>query len=119
MTIVNLTQHASTAEQQAQGVFDLTGEQLVTLKALLTFKQCPTSVEVILRGAQIARLAGEFEFAMIGGAPYLMASLEMALKCRGIQPLYSFTERCSVEQTLADGSIQKTAVFRHAGWVEA
>lgn len=55
---------------------------------------------------------------MIGGAPYLMAPLERMLKKSGYRPVYSFSERRSVEETLPDGSVKKTAVFAHVGWVE-
>ena len=49
---------------------------------------------------------------MIGGAPYLMAELEMALGWVGIIPLYAFSVRVSSEK---DGV--KTSVFRHLGFV--
>ena len=35
MTIINLTQHQATAEQVAQGVIDLQGSDLATLKNLI------------------------------------------------------------------------------------
>jgi hypothetical protein len=54
---------------------------------------------------------------MIGGAPYLMAPLEVALRAHGITPLYAFSVRESVEQTQPDGSVRKIAVFRHGGFV--
>ena len=56
--------------------------------------------------------------AMIGGAPYLMAELEKALWNRGIEPVYSFSERKSVE-TEKDGIVTKVNVFEHAGFVSA
>ena len=55
---------------------------------------------------------------MIGGAPYLMSALENALMAVGIKPLYSFSERVSMEETIADGTVRKTNVFRHVGFVE-
>ena len=121
MAIINLTQHAATDEQLAHGVFDLLGSNLAYIKKLLTFSAAPTAEELASVAVKIAAIAAESSArsAMIGGAPYLMAPLEIALRLRHIQPLYSFSERCSVETTLPDGSIQKTAVFRHAGWVKA
>ena len=47
-----------------------------------------------------------------------MAQLERRLRKVGIIPLYSFTERVSVEETLPDGSVKKSSVFKHAGWVD-
>jgi hypothetical protein len=58
-----------------------------------------------------------FKFAMIGGAPYLMAPLESALRAHGITPVYAFSVRESVDQVQPDGSVRKVAVFRHAGFV--
>lgn len=60
MKIVNLTQHAGTAEQLAAGVADL-GATSLELKRLLTFDSLPTREEIEARAA------------MIGGAPFLMA----------------------------------------------
>lgn len=57
--------------------------------------------------------------AMIGGAPYLMAPLERALRRVGVRPVYALSERASEEQVQPDGGTKKVAVFRHAGFVEA
>lgn len=59
------------------------------------------------------------ERAMIGGALWLMAPLELALRAVGIEPLYAFSERTSAEQIQIDGSVRKVAVFRHVGFVRA
>ena len=56
---------------------------------------------------------------MIGGAPYLMAELEKELWHRGIEPVYSFSTRQSVESTDAEGNVTKTSVFKHIGFVSA
>lgn len=55
---------------------------------------------------------------MIGGAPYLMGTLEKALKDKGITPLYSFSERVSIEVVREDETTQKTSVFQHKGFIE-
>ena len=57
--------------------------------------------------------------AMIGGAPYLMAELEKELWHLGIEPVYAFTKRESVESVDENGNVSKTAVFKHAGFVSA
>ena len=53
---------------------------------------------------------------MIGGAPYLIASLHDALVGRDIQPLYAFSKRVSVEKK-EGGEVIKTSVFKHVGFV--
>ena len=123
MIIINLTQHPGTPEQ---GVTDLTGEELASLKAALTFDFLPTAQEISERAEYIANLAHSRgpggdgpTAAMIGGAPYLMAPLERALRALGIEPLYAFSVRESVEQVQADGSVRKDTLFRHAGFVPA
>lgn len=120
--ILNLTQHAATAEQIAQGVVDLNPHhgELAMLKNLLTFESLPTAEEVYDRADAIADLAQSYfvDCAMIGGALYLMGALERALNKRGIKPVYAFSERVSVEQTQADGSVRKVNVFKHVGLVE-
>ena len=54
---------------------------------------------------------------MIGGAPYLMSALETALTARGIEPVYSFTERNVVTKDNPDGTTSKVTVFEHKGFV--
>lgn len=125
--IINLTQHPGTPEQ---GVTDLTGEELASLKSALTFGTLPDAQEIAVRAEYIAELAcmnglgGDDDdpiptAAMIGGAPYLMAPLERALRAVGIEPLYAFSVRESAEQTQPDGTVRKVNIFRHAGFVPA
>lgn len=118
MKIVNLTQHQASAEQIEAGVFNLREGSI--LKEALTFNELPTMEAIENRAKLLTGLALESgaTHAMIGGAPYLMSALEKELKGKGIQPLYSFTERVSVETTNPDGSITKTSTFKHKGWVE-
>jgi hypothetical protein len=130
-TIVNLTQHAASPEQIAAGVRDLPGDYRQRLIELLTVDELPDGEEIQFRAQAIAELAcrnglgGDMDedppcyIAMIGGAPWLMSSLESALRERTIQPVYSFTRRESSEQAMPDGSVRKTAVFRHIGFVTA
>lgn len=125
MIIVNLTQHGASAEQVQAGVFDLKTCNDI-LREELTFDQLPSAQDIRRRAEAIASLAstcsneaGEFaSHAMIGGAPYLMAPLESALRAKGIVPLYAFSVRESVEKVI-DGATVKTNVFRHAGFVSA
>jgi len=121
MTIINLTQHAATAEQLAAGVFDVPNEGARReLLMQLTFNDLPEDGEIVERAEALASIAGAFgaRAAMIGGAPYLMSALERELREGGITPLYAFSRRESVEEKLPDGSVRKVAVFRHLGFVE-
>ena len=56
---------------------------------------------------------------MIGGAPFLMAPLESKLIEFGLDPVYAFSRRESVETVQDDGSVRKTTVFNHIDFVPA
>ena len=117
--IINLTQHPATEEQEFDGVFEPQDKDKV--RCLLTFDTIPNKGELYMRAVQLAEIASESgaKFAMIGGAPYLMSPLEEALKREGITPLYSFSERESIEDTLPSGDVIKKSVFRHKGFIKA
>lgn len=122
--IINLTQHAASAEQLEEGVTDMVGKDLESLKALLTFQELPSAAEIDRRAQEITRLAKDALFgqpersAMIGGALWLMVPLSFYLKSAGIKPVFAFSKRESVERVI-DGKTIKTAVFKHVGFVEA
>ena len=111
-------EHASTDEQKAEGVMDAPDQNSV--RELLIFAGIPTTTEIKPRAEALAKIAANAgaEAAMIGGAPYLMSALEASLKDRGIKPLYAFSVRESIETVQPDGSLVKTNLFHHAGWVE-
>lgn len=113
--ILNLTQHVATPEQVAAGVSEPANKEEV--QRLLTFNTLPTREEVQVRAEKLAELAVGYNAAMIGGAPYLMGSLEEALRSKGIIPCYAFSVRESTEKTMPDGTVTKVAVFRHKGFV--
>ena len=115
--IANLTQHPATPEQQAAGVVPIARP----VSELLTFDTLPTREEMQERAEQLAEIVQQhgLRHGMIGGAPFFMAPLERALRSKGITPLYAFSRRESVETTEPDGSVRKTQVFRHLGFVEA
>lgn len=115
MWIKNLTQHAPTVDQfdKVNGVTAVDA----TAVALLNFATLPSVEEINGRALGLADLAVGFESALVGGAPYLMGPLVAALKAVDVQPLFSFTERKSVEKTNPDGSVTKTSVFAHVAWV--
>ena len=131
MRILNLTQHVATAEQISAGVFE--PKHKGEVQALITFDEMPTQVQLTEAAEQLASLAKNElrapwpwendgqpkEWAvMIGGAPFFMAPLERALKARGIRTLYAFSKRDSIDQVQANGSVRKTQIFRHAGFIE-
>jgi hypothetical protein len=140
--IINLTQHAATDAQKEQGVVDLPGLSVVNgkpvttpgsvharLVELLTFDAIPTAEEMRARAADIAELAchnglGDDDGedpppaeAMIGGAPYFQSALEQALLDRGVEPVYAFSTRQSMDTVQKDGTVKKVQVFEHVGFV--
>jgi hypothetical protein len=120
--IVNLTQHLATPEQVADGVVDLPQAEREKLCELLTFNAPPTYEELFDRAASVIELSKMvFPYAdtvMIGGATFFMAPLERAFAHEaGIETVYSFSRRESVDQPQADGNVKKVTVFRHVGWV--
>lgn len=118
MKILNLTQHKATPEQLQAGVYEPEDKKLV--QEYLTFTSLPSVQDIknqALNLACYARFIGATH-AMIAGAPYLMSALENALKEFNIVPMYAFSERVSIDKTNDDGSVTKTAVFKHVGFVE-
>ncbi len=118
MRILNLTQHEATADQLAVGVVETDKKSLVQM--YLTFDELPSTGLLAQRAAKLADIARESGCgaAMIGGAPYFMAPLEVALVRANIKVLYAFSKRESTEVSQPDGSTKKTMVFRHTGFVE-
>jgi hypothetical protein len=120
MRIINLTQHAATAEQINAGVVEPRDKAAVN--RLLTFDVCPDSEVIRARAEALAAVARESgaNAALVGGAPYLMGPLETTLREVGVRPLYAFSQRAGVEEERQpDGSVRKVQVFRHAGWIWA
>jgi hypothetical protein len=132
MLILNLTQHQATPSQKEAGLVDLPSELAAVVRAALTFDTVPTAQEIRNRAELLAHLASRadldlpsehplvgvpFRGALIGGAPYLMGALEIALLGVGITPVYAFSVRDSTEEVQADGTVRKVNTFRHGGWV--
>jgi len=118
--ILNLTQHAATPDQKAAGVVDLPENERKILEGLLTFGSLPTNEIMAANACEIASLAKKHEAsqALVGGAPWFMSTLETVLLSFQVRPLYSFSVRESVEKANADGSVVKSNVFRHVGFIE-
>lgn len=119
-TIVNLTQHTATPAQKNAGVVEVLGKvDIATIKRCLNFASIPSREELEMRATALATIAkGIGNYAMIGGALYLMPTLEKALRKQGVTPLYAFSKRKSKSKRMPDGSVVKTAVFEHLGFVE-
>lgn len=121
--IINLTQHVATADQAAAGVREPNSIAKAGIQRLLMFYSVPTKELVNWKARKLAAVAAEFadpsfDYAMIGGAPYMMPALAKALRLRNITPLFSFSVRDSEEVDDGEGGVKKVSVFRHLGWVE-
>lgn len=129
--ILNLTQHSATADQAAEGVVDLPGYEREQAMELLNFAECPDAADIADRVHDLALLASMSDAwgeagppadarVMIGGALWLMAPLAAELlHTHRLQPVFAFSRRESLDQPQQDGTVRKTVVFRHAGWVPA
>ncbi len=120
MKIVNLTQHQATQDQLENGVVELDPTAKEWLTSMLTFDKLPMVEDIEYRASAIARntrMLG-YDKAMIGGALWLMSSLEKHLKINNVQPLYAFSVRESIETNNGDGSVTKKNVFKHIGFIE-
>lgn len=125
MIIFNATQHNPTPEQVSDGVMNANAE----IQQLITFTTAPTAAEMKEKAKAVAKIAAAAlnktgvpsheRAVMIGGAPYFMSYLEKALFKQGLTPIYAFSERVCVEKKTEDGSVEKTFVFKHAGWIVA
>ena len=120
MIIINLTQHNATPEQIESGVVDII--PVSQRSEALTFHNIPTAEDIRNRADSVVKMmpdvAEKGALVMIGGAPFFMSSLETALKNAGFRPVYAFSERKSVDVIKEDGSVVKTSVFVHKGFVE-
>ena len=130
LKILNLTQYTATLEQKLAGVIDLPGYLREEIVELITFEEIPSPSEMEERATKVAQLYKRAHFllsgngmipmssfAIIDGAPYLQVFLERALWKIGVESLHAFLVKESVDQSQADGTVKKVAVFRHAGWV--
>lgn len=122
MRILNATQHTATPDQVAEGIIDFPANYQAALKAAITFPAVYGKEELKAAARMVAELVRDFvgEFGkidgvMIGGMPSFMPVLEVQLSSAGFAPCYAQSDRVVEEQTQADGSVRKVAVFKHAG----
>jgi hypothetical protein len=128
-TMINLTQHPATSEQNRDAIMVEPLHKEV-LKGLLTFSTVPDRTEILSRANKIALFAKNFKFdckqgniilddqVLIGGLPALMGPLEQSLRAEGFVPFYSHSDRVSVEKIMPDGTVQKTNEFKHIAFYE-
>lgn len=99
MSIINLTQYPTTVEMKKLGIVDLKESAYKTLLRHLVFMECPDKARIKEAAKNIAALAYTASVmyhtnkALIGGDPFLMPSLEKALRKLGIQPVYLFDNK--------------------------
>jgi hypothetical protein len=123
MTILNFTQHDATPEQVAAGVVEPDAASKERIRQLLTFEQLPTQSDLRQRATDCAVLAAVLvrkygcDAVLIGGAPFFMSHLESALRLFRVPFCYAFSRREVDEQILPDGSVKKTHVFKHVGFI--
>lgn len=123
--MLNLTQHVITVEQLRDGAVEPDPEMKAEIQKLITFdRSVMEHPEQIWNRAKalVSLIKREYPLlnkAMVGGALYFMPALVRELKEVGIQPYFSYTDRVSTETHNPDGSVTKTLVFKHLGWVEA
>lgn len=125
--IINLTQHAFSVEQiqsitdEGLEIVQPSTEDLDAIKRLITFDSLADCEKLRGRARVIANICESYgaKHAMIGGAPFFMGVLEDTLKETGVIPRYAFSTRRVVEKTQEDGTVVKTSVFVHEGWVKA
>ena len=129
MKILNLTQHLATPDQVKAGVIDLPELGRQQLQKLITFETLPDDTELSDRAHAVANLAAQYielmtltdgepiNTVLIGGAPYFMVPLEIALSHVGLFAVYAFSVRESVETHNPDGTVTKRNIFKHEGFV--
>jgi phosphotransacetylase len=123
MRILNFTQHDATAEQLSAGVVEPDADNKERIRQLLTFEQIPTQSELRQRATDCAVLASVLvrkygcDAVLIGGAPFFMCHLESALRLFKVRYCYAFSRREVEEQIQSDGSVRKTHVFKHVGFI--
>lgn len=119
--ILNLTQHVATPDQVSAGVVEPNETTKARIRALLGFEDIPSAADIGVRAEELAQIAASYmaNDAMIGGALWLMASLERELAAIGVGAKYAFSKRVVIETSNEAGAVTKTAVFRHVGFVPA
>jgi len=114
---LNLTGFPATPEQALEGVVEPV--ELAAIQAANTFLYLPTAPVLRDRARFLALYAKNsgYRSALIGGEDFFMPFLEGALLDVRVRPLYSFCSREIREQVRMDGSVRRTVVKVHKGFV--
>lgn len=122
--IFNLTQHQATPEQIAQGLVEPDAETKKEIQDLLTFTAADIQADKVAERAEaLVELLQEHwnvsancrfdKRVLIGGLPAMMRPLVNILENKNYIPMFAHSDRVSVDQPQADGSVKKVAVFQH------
>lgn len=123
--MLNITQHVATPVQVSQGVVEPSPEFKTELQKLITFDRSVIEQPEIIgvRSQAVVQLIKahypDTQRVMVGGALYMMPSLVNELKEAGIEPLFAYSDRVSVDVQNPDGTVSKTVKFEHLGFVRA
>lgn len=118
-TMLNLTQHVLTIEQQNENVVEPLDKEYI--RSLLTFDEIPSVEKLQEVAIELAEYASaqETDSVMIGGAVYLMPYLIFELNKRGIDAYYSFSRRVSEDFVQDSDVVIKRVIFKHCGFIKA
>lgn len=123
--MLNITQHVATPVQVSQGVVEPSPEFKTELQKLITFDRTVIEQPEIIgvRSQAVVQLIKthypDTQRVMVGGALFMMPSLVNELKEAGIEPLFAYSDRVSVDVQNPDGTVSKTVKFEHLGFVKA
>lgn len=123
--MLNITQHVATPVQVSQGVVEPSPEFKTELQKLITFDRSVIEQPEIIgvRSQAVVQLIKvhypDTQRVMVGGALFMMPSLVNELKEAGIEPLFAYSDRVSVDVHNPDGTVTKTVKFEHLGFVRA
>lgn len=123
--MLNITQHVATPVQVSQGVVEPSLEFKTELQKLITFDRSVIEQPEIIgvRSQAVVQLIKTHypntQRVMVGGALFMMPSLVNELKEAGIEPLFAYSDRVSVDVQNPDGTVSKTVKFEHLGFVRA
>ena len=125
--VLNLTIHRLTDEQEAAGVVPLPPEWFEDLESQVLTEDLPSPEDIEEKARRIVRLADDYcadagmeRLVMVGGAPWLMPTLEKYLRAARFRVFYAFSKRRSKEVTdPKTGVVYKAGSFQHLGFVES
>lgn len=124
LNVLNITQHQSTPDQKQAGVIDVSLDDQVQLKQLLTFQGLYDAKTITARVSELLcwldELYPKSKVFLVGSMPPAAnAILERMFKEKGHTCVYSVSDRICVETHQVDGSVKKEYQFKHLGFMVA